>query len=187
MTRERRRALLQPIGETGMQKTRRSCAGVGLRPGEGQHPGLLERRGAGVEAQRLPPCGKARERPGAARHGDSSEWWRELGPALPEMCCGRIYSRSQSMLTWLCLSECPQVLLVLPPTCLQHLSPSDLISTTPHAQSNTSSPGVLLLRVSGQVSWPRTSGKCYVFCRALWRFDVHHALKDPETHSKETC
>nr|XP_025735820.1 uncharacterized protein LOC112830285 isoform X5 [Callorhinus ursinus] len=57
--------------ETGMQESRSRRAGMGLHPREAQRPDVLEWRGA-------------------ATCGDSSERWKELSPALPEMYCGGV-------------------------------------------------------------------------------------------------
>ncbi|XP_077619113.1 uncharacterized protein LOC144230670 [Crocuta crocuta] len=64
--------------EAVVQEIGSGRAGAGLPPGDGEHPHVLERRGA------------TRRRPVAATRGDASERWKEPGPALPEVCCGRL-------------------------------------------------------------------------------------------------
>lgn len=57
------------VSEAGVQELRSGCAGAGLPPAEGQRPGVLGQRGAGVAAWRPSPCPEARQRPGATKCG----------------------------------------------------------------------------------------------------------------------
>ena len=78
--------------ETDLREIRSSSAGAGLPPREGARASVLGQRGARVTAcpaQRPPPRTEARRRPGATKCRGSSGWWKELGPALPKMHCGR--------------------------------------------------------------------------------------------------